>query len=694
MTVSAAHTEAELQRAALNKKQLDDMLRDPKRNAMFHPFTKNPDDAAYEIRAVAGGRATGGFDSESTDKRDGKRSAVSRSFGSATGGFTLYAADGENLVPVGAFSGGSSDGPFPVYPGIASPAFGTERAPMFRVSLRALHGGLLSGTAFRVEGGGQYKDDHGGRHDEYVAHITIDVPAPAFDAVLLPVEKKETALLRGSLPIHEWRPRPPEPGEPPKHERALALRVALRNHQTGAVENNVRFKAAYSIVDYSQLPGTCMNDPSSPDGARADLVFEPTLNPGAVVKSETELESAPDRGGDAVFVSATDWGAFGRFKARVLVEGQPPMEARRPPESSAADRDAIVIPEDENKNHVADAWERDNFVDGDSRSPTWDDEEATSKFDWARGDGLTFFEEYRGFLVEGAKGGVEHTSLDPKKLDLFVLPKPGDPDVALFKDGARRLATVTGLTLRLVDTYDHVEREAVGAGERYRVNYNAPKDGLCRAAASEKCFDDSQYAVLIRNLAGGGTASPTGHDPTAQTPALPGVDDRLPLRPRDVAWVGVFRTQIEFVLTSAVSFFNLPMTGDFGAEYRDMHDHGRIDERALIVNNLTTRKADLVNRYIVFAVMHELLHALGAKHHNWQWTLRHLGNSPADIAFQDDSAAGGSTRCPMVYWDNTNHRDLRLLFYDSRWNPADGPASGGEWALCQEHHLFMGLRKR
>ena len=139
---------------------------------------------------------------------------------------------------------------------------------------------------------------------------------------------------------------------------------------------------------------------------------------------------------------------------------------------------------------------------------------------------------------------------------------------------------------------------------------------------------------------------------------------------------------------------NLPMTGDFGAEYRDMHDHGRIDERALIVNNLTTRKADLVNRYIVFAVMHELLHALGAKHHNWQWTLRHLGNSPADIAFQDDSAAGGSTRCPMVYWDNTNHRDLRLLFYDSRWNPADGPASGGEWALCQEHHLFMGLRKR
>ncbi len=124
-----------------------------------------------------------------------------------------------------------------------------------------------------------------------------------------------------------------------------------------------------------------------------------------------EVETSNKVGNANINVIALDWGAWGKIKAEIEIEEDAWM-----PIYTKEGEGYITIPLDERggiDNKIADAFEiQHRWNEG---IETMQDEEGSQKI----GDGLTAYEEYRGFML-GGEGGV-HITTDPEKLmNLFV----------------------------------------------------------------------------------------------------------------------------------------------------------------------------------------------------------------------------------------------------------------------------------
>lgn len=102
-------------------------------------------------------------------------------------------------------------------------------------------------------------------------------------------------------------------------------------------------------------------------------------------------------------IDCYDYGAIGQVRAVLSAHG--------------GEASTVMIPYDENKNYIADSWEKNVHSNG------WKDWDGNAEDDLERGpgknihhgDGLTAFEEYRGFEIEG-----KYTRTSPKKKDIFI----------------------------------------------------------------------------------------------------------------------------------------------------------------------------------------------------------------------------------------------------------------------------------
>lgn len=142
-----------------------------------------------------------------------------------------------------------------------------------------------------------------------------------------------------------------------------------------------------------------------------------------VVETSEPLSSATAR------VSAMDYGAIGKVRvyfqcqcgARSSSGGQTAWTPARIVVGGNA-REAVSIPLDEDNNLMADALE-------DYKGDPGRDDDDTPAGDGTRGDGLTAFEEYRGFLVEGFACqdpmSDEHIRTTPRHKHLFVYASAG-----------------------------------------------------------------------------------------------------------------------------------------------------------------------------------------------------------------------------------------------------------------------------
>jgi hypothetical protein len=215
-------------------------------------------------------------------------------------------------------------------------------------------------------------------------------------------------------------------------------------------------------------------------------------------REQSVVETARSGGSTSVVLTAMDYGAVGQLRASAKAEGCGDWQPI-PVRVGAEERHALSLPQDGDDNLIADALE-------DYRSLRPDvDEDGDPPGNGMNGDGLTAFEEYRGFMAEGGDCDdplqLWHTRTHPSHKDLLVVMEPNERGLGLplklfeFATGLRTLSIcyqnmVDGLYggqaqgSRIVSTPDSrtinftLQQARLRAWRGHRISQDEPQHGV------------------------------------------------------------------------------------------------------------------------------------------------------------------------------------------------------------------------
>jgi len=193
----------------------------------------------------------------------------------------------------------------------------------------------------------------------------------------------------------EWRPQ----GGPQKNTVQVTARIEAGQDYKG--------KFRFTLFEVSREKGWAMNAGDETDSdlhfPAGQAGFGAPVEPDGLVIEGTETVSEA-----TVTVEALDYGAWGKLKAEVNVDGEW-YEAKTSDGASA-----ITLPLDEDGDHIADEWEKEWSVSGEGGEA--DNDLYPLGVGPETGDGFPNFEEYRGFVVKD-----KWTGTSPALKDLFIL---------------------------------------------------------------------------------------------------------------------------------------------------------------------------------------------------------------------------------------------------------------------------------
>jgi hypothetical protein len=236
-----------------------------------------------------------------------------------------------------------------------------------------------------------------------------------------------------------WLPNAAETEDAPGPQPfSVKVRVHKKGDPKAPAPKKARFK--FELVDTTGEKGVCLNWPADKAQETYDLRIERGKNKDLDFTDDekNEGQKAQTREKDLtdtmVTISCFDWGAYARLKVTAVLDD---AKGTKIPAHLDSDRSKyeLPIPKDENGNKIADSWEIANGVSG---QPEDDDSESDPAGDGHPGDGLTLFEEYRGFMENG-----KHISGDPKKKDLFICNELGP----MANLGIGMLENISGLAV-------------------------------------------------------------------------------------------------------------------------------------------------------------------------------------------------------------------------------------------------------
>jgi hypothetical protein len=210
--------------------------------------------------------------------------------------------------------------------------------------------------------------------------------------------------------------------------------------------NSAVLSIEFRLVQSSAEPGIALNTPPRSRLANPqpkDLQLDPTRNaalrPAVVVSPGDTSKGVASQGvGNTATaeVSAYDWGAFGELEVYATLDTGHVLKGHLISDPSV---ETIRLPKRDASSHVADEWKRQHGVA--QKADSADDEDNPGGTGQDLGDGLSLYEEYRGFFEGGMhRRGDGRRETDPKVKDLFVKNDYGSvlaPGFKLLADGGR-----------------------------------------------------------------------------------------------------------------------------------------------------------------------------------------------------------------------------------------------------------------
>lgn len=400
-------------------------------------------------------------------------------------------------------------------------------APAWQVPLPTTGTTLTGSTSFDTS----YAGFDGGPYTIHVSTSWSLNAAPDLD-VLVMIPAYSTWRPTGGLSEQEIGLDPTTLGV-----NLLEIQAQLVTKSTGQPTGASPDKWTFSLVQVSHEPGVAMNWPAQ-EVAREDpdLSFDhqACFTPiGCQVISENNLftmsngdPNSPTASGTVaellppdpliydsvkIMLSPHDWGAWATLNVTATVGSQKILGhlVLPPPLVTDPNDTDILLPQRQAGSFIADNWKDAHNIPVSTIDE--DDSEAKPNGDGQSGDGLTLYEEYRGFYMgcrgsgfppspEGS-GGCQHVEGDPGKKDLFVvdeIPTIANGGVALFKK-------TSGLSVHYLDmTLDDIHDADPLKPSSYRVinfNHSAAPHEVDQHALIISLGEQSGYNEAVNSVA-------------------------------------------------------------------------------------------------------------------------------------------------------------------------------------------------
>lgn len=293
-----------------------------------------------------------------------------------------------------------------------------------------------------------------------------------------------------------WRPRGSigKPGQSGNYLTVLATLQPKQNQSASDLPNVESFR--FELIDTSREPGVAMNWPMVASDNNPDFRMAIYGSPGQMDKDGQEFDaiSAENEKGfpqASVMIDSFDFG--GRSELRVTAKLEDGRTLYGKFIKGENRYDEMLLPKRRNGDWIAEGWRRENDVVGLADD---DDSEDQPEGDGDGGDGLTLYEEYRGFAARKMKGG--RVEGDPKRKDLFVLNLIGSDALA----GIRTFEEAT--ELRVVHKLDETELD--------------PDYRVINANHREAPWLTDQHGIVLKTVPQSGPGN-SGDDPNPLKPA-------------------------------------------------------------------------------------------------------------------------------------------------------------------------------
>lgn len=306
-------------------------------------------------------------------------------------------------------------------------------------------------TKFSASGGGYGEYSQGLVKGTFGASYTLSRGGEPIEAVIIRPVNYETWLPQGSKDESLVGPDP------------LVVKVELRMPGTKVPPPGRTARFRFELFETTREPGLCLNVPPKGEAATSyDLQFLPGT--GKKLSNEQQTLTTDWLAKEAsAGIGCFDFGASGRLRVVAILDDEREIVAYVEGDTGQT---SLAVPQDDNHNHIADYWEKRAGIYERNLAENWDEDDRPFSRS-SEGDGISLFEDYRGFFF-----GTRHERLEPGFKHVFVYDRDGMVlETMKSGSGGINFPAASGCRVRLVTDRTWTGRGAYGDDKRI-VNFN------------------------------------------------------------------------------------------------------------------------------------------------------------------------------------------------------------------------------